>query len=84
MSPLNHLHDLQRKSPAASLAGKKGGRALWDGRLCCPLAPGQDRQGLENLLASAAVPLEETPQDVCHERLAGAAQLISTPVSSER
>ena len=61
MSPLNHLHDLQRKSPAASLAGKKGGRALWDGRLCCPLAPGQDRQGLENLLASAAVPLEETP-----------------------
>lgn len=61
MSPLNHLHDLQRKSPAGSLAGKKGGMALWDGRPCCPLAPGQDRQGLETLLASAAVPLEETP-----------------------
>ena len=61
MSPLNHLHDLQRKSPAASLEGKKGGRPLWEGRPCCPLAPGQDRQGLETLLASAAVQLEETP-----------------------
>ena len=61
MSPLNHLHDLQRKPPAASLEGKKGGRPLWDGRPCCPLAPGQDRQGLETLLASAAVQLQETP-----------------------
>lgn len=32
MSPSNHLRDLQRKSPAASRAGKKGGRALGDGR----------------------------------------------------
>lgn len=32
MSPSNHLRDLQRKSPAASRAGKKGGRSLWDGR----------------------------------------------------
>lgn len=48
MSPLNHLHDLQRKSSAASLAGKKGGMALWDGRPCCPLAPGQESPGPGN------------------------------------
>lgn len=34
--------------------------------------------------SSTSHPLEETPQDLCCGRLAGAAQLISAPVGSER